>query len=104
MGIRYWFLSEIGTAFELNRLLSKEVKAAVGDGMFPMVLSGNCNSCLGTIAGINSGQLGVVWFDAHGEFNTPETTQSGFLDGMPLAMATGRCWKTILKTIPYERR
>ena len=94
------FRTEIGTAFELNRLLSKEVKAAVGDGMFPMVLSGNCNSCLGTIAGINSGQLGVVWFDAHGEFNTPETTQSGFLDGMPLAMATGRCWKTILKTIP----
>ena len=43
-----------------------------------MVLSGNCNSCLGTIAGINSAQLGVVWFDAHGEFNTPETTQSGF--------------------------
>ena len=94
------FRTEIGTAFELNRLLSKEVKTAVGDGMFPMVLSGNCNSCLGTIAGINSGQLGVVWFDAHGEFNTPETTQSGFLDGMPLAMATGRCWKTILKTIP----
>jgi len=44
--------------------------------------------------------MGVVWFDAHGEFNTPETTQSGFLDGMPLAMATGRCWKAILKTIP----
>ncbi len=94
------FRTEIGTAFELNRLLSKEVKAAVGDGMFPMVLSGNCNSCLGTIAGINSSQQGVVWFDAHGEFNTPETTQSGFLDGMPLAMATGRCWKAILKTIP----
>jgi len=41
------FRTEIGTAFELNRLLSKEVKTAVGDGMFPMVLSGNCNSCLG---------------------------------------------------------
>ena len=94
------FKTEIGTAFELNRLLSDEVKTAVGSGLFPMVLSGNCNSCLGTIAGINSGQLGVVWFDAHGEFNTPETTQSGFLDGMPLAMATGRCWKVILKTIP----
>ncbi len=94
------FTTEIGTAFELNRLLSDEVKTAVGSGLFPVVLSGNCNSCLGTIAGINSGPAGVIWFDAHGEFNTPETTQSGFLDGMPLAMATGRCWKAILKTIP----
>jgi arginase len=44
--------------------------------------------------------LGVVWFDAHGEFNTPETTLSGFLDGMPLAIATGRCWKAVARTIP----
>jgi arginase len=94
------FKTEIGTAFELNRLLSVEVKTAIGSGLFPVILSGNCNSCLGTIAGINSDQLGVIWFDAHGEFNTPETTRSGFLDGMPLAMATGRCWKAILKTIP----
>jgi arginase len=94
------FTPEIGTAFELNRILSVEVRTAIGSGLFPVVLSGNCNSCLGTIAGINSDQLGVIWFDAHGEFNTPETTRSGFLDGMPLAMATGRCWKAILKTIP----
>ncbi len=94
------FTTEIGTAFELNRLLSVEVKAAVESGSFPIVLAGNCNSCLGTIAGIGSAKLGVVWFDAHGEFNTPETTRSGFLDGMPLAMATGRCWKSILETIP----
>ena len=98
--VKSQFTAEIGTAFELNRLLSVEVKTAIGSGLFPVVLSGNCNSCLGTIAGINSDQLGVIWFDAHGEFNTPETTRSGFLDGMPLAMATGRCWKEILKTIP----
>ena len=94
------FTTEIGTAFELNHLIANAVKAAVGCGLFPVVLSGNCNSCLGTIAGIGSGRLGVVWFDAHGEFNTPETTRSGFLDGMPLATATGRCWKAISKTIP----
>ena len=95
--VKSQFTAEIGTAFELNRLLSVEVKTAIDTGLFPMVLSGNCNSCLGTIAGINSDQLGVVWFDAHGEFNTPETTRSGFLDGMPLAMATGRCWKRITR-------
>jgi arginase len=42
----------------------------------------------------------VVWFDGHGEFNTPETTLSGFWDGMPIAIATGRCWKSVARTIP----
>jgi arginase len=94
------FTLEVGTAFELNRLLSPAVKSAITAGRFPLVLAGNCNSCLGSIAGINFDKLGVVWFDAHGEFNTPETTLSGFLDGMPLAIATGRCWKGLAGTIP----
>ena len=93
------FTLEVGTAFELNRLLSREVSSAVSGGAFPLVLAGNCNSCLGNIAGVSLAQPGVVWFDAHGEFNTPETTLSGFLDGMPLATATGRCWKEVAKTI-----
>jgi arginase len=41
-----------------------------------------------------------VWFDAHGDFNTPETTVSGCFDGMGLAMAAGRCWRPLLRTIP----
>ena len=94
------FTIEVMTAFELNRLLAHEVGRAIENGFFPMVLSGNCNSCLGTIAGIGPDRLGVVWFDAHGEFNTPETTLSGFLDGMPIAIATGRCWKSVAATIP----
>ncbi len=94
------FLTEVGTAFELNRLLAERVKIAKDKRSFPIVLAGNCNSCLGTIAGINEDRLGVVWFDAHGDFNTPETTRSGFLDGMALAMAAGRCWKPLLGTIP----
>jgi len=94
------FTIEVMTAFELNRLLADEVQRAIEKKIFPVVLSGNCNSCLGTIAGIGPDNLGVVWFDAHGEFNTPETTLSGFLDGMPIAMATGRCWKSVARTIP----
>ena len=97
------FTIEVMSAFELNRLLADEVRGAVETGFFPVVLSGNCNSCLGTIAGIGPESLGVVWFDAHGEFNTPETTLSGFLDGMPIAIATGRCWKSVAKTIPGFR-
>ena len=94
------FTSEIGTAFELNRLLAEQVRSTISSEMFPIVLAGNCNSCLGTLAGIVQNRLGIVWFDAHGDFNTPETTISGFLDGMGLAMATGRCWQSLLGTIP----
>ena len=92
--------TEIGTAMELNRILADKVKQTAEAGIFPLVLSGNCNSCLGTLAGIGSDRLGVIWFDAHGDFNTPETTVSGFFDGMPLAMAVGRCWKMLLETVP----
>jgi arginase len=68
-----------------------------------VVLAGNCNSCLGTIAGIEEDRPGVVWLDAHGDFNTPETTLSGFFDGMGLAIATGRCWTSLVGTIPGFR-
>ena len=94
------FTIEIMTAFELNRLLADEVRRTIEKNLFPVILSGNCNSALGTIAGIGPENLGIVWFDAHGEFNTPETTLSGFLDGMPIAIATGRCWKSVAGTIP----
>jgi arginase len=94
------FTTEIGTAFELNRLLAEQIRSTISSKMFPIVLAGNCNSCLGTLAGIGQSRLGILWFDAHGDFNTPETTISGFLDGMGLAMATGRCWWSLLGTIP----
>lgn len=92
--------TEVGTTFELARNLAAAVRSAVDRKAFPIVLAGNCNSCVGTVAGIGPDGLGVVWLDAHGDFNTPETTESGFLDGMGLAMVTGRCWKALLKTIP----
>jgi len=94
------FQAEIATTFELYRLLAQRVRAATTQKSFPLVFSGNCNSCLGTLAGIDLAQIGIVWFDGHGDFNTPETTVSGFLDGMGIAMATGRCWRTMANRIP----
>lgn len=94
------FPTEIETTFELNRCLASQVQTAVKNESFPLVFSGNCNSCVGTIAGIHAQRLGIIWMDAHGDFNTPETTTTGFLDGMGLAMATGRCWKALLETVP----
>lgn len=94
------FRAEIKTAFELYRTLAGRVRAARDNGIFPLVLSGNCNSSLGTLAGIGSTQLGIIWFDGHGDFNTPETTESGFLDGMGLATAAGLCWEKMAASIP----
>jgi arginase len=94
------FATEIGTAFELARTLAEGVRVAAREGAFPLVLSGNCNSALGAIAGLSDTPLGVVWCDAHGDFNTPDTTASGFLDGMALATLVGRCWRTLAARIP----
>jgi arginase len=46
---------------------------------------------------------GVVWLDAHGDFNTPETTTGGFLDGMALATVVGRCWARLAAAVPGFR-
>jgi arginase len=97
------FRAEIKTAFELYAKVSERVAAAKSNGRFPLILSGNCGSTLGAIAGAGTENLGIVWFDAHGDFNTPETTESGFLDGMGLAVAAGLCWKKMAASIPNFR-
>lgn len=91
--------AEVATAFALNRLLSVAVSDAHEAGRFPVVLTGNCISALGTVAGLE-GRNGVIWFDTHGDFNTPDTTTGGFLDGMALATLTGRCWRGLAGGIP----
>jgi arginase len=95
------FATEIQTAFDLARQISTRVHALRAEEKQVIVFSGNCNSAVGTISGLGARSTGVLWFDAHGEFHTPETTRSGFLDGMPLSIATGRSWRTIAATIPH---
>lgn len=90
---------EAGTTFRVLRALSQEVGAAIRRNCFPLVLAGGCISCVGTLAGLGAGPVAVVWMDAHGDFNTPETTLSGFLDGMALAAATGRCWRSLTSSV-----
>jgi arginase len=94
------FRAEVQTQFELYRALARRVAQARQNSKFPLILSGNCGATLGAIAGTDAKRLGIVWFDAHGEFNTPETTGSGFLDGMGLAIATGHCWTRLAASIP----
>ena len=95
--------SEIKTSFEIQRLVAERVAFAKTEGRFPIILSGNCNTAVGTVAGLtaSSGSTPLVcWLDAHGDFNTPETTPSGFLDGMAVAMLAGRCWKGMTSRVP----
>ncbi|WP_169515791.1 arginase family protein [Amycolatopsis nigrescens] len=68
------FPGEIRAAVSLQRQLAGRVRSAAGDGRVPVVLSGNCNASVGVCAGLTGGtdDLGVVWLDAHGDFNTPE--------------------------------
>jgi arginase len=68
------------------------VGAALDEGRTPVVLGGDHSIALGTLGGLASqrGPGAVLWFDAHGDLNTPETTPSGNVHGMPLAAALGR--------------
>ncbi|EMA10180.1 arginase [Haloarcula vallismortis] len=67
------------------------VDATLREGRFPLVLGGDHSIGIGTMAGAvrDDEELGVIWFDAHGDFNTPETTPSGNIHGMSLAAVLG---------------
>ncbi len=82
---------ELAAVLNVNAALAVEVRQAVARNRLPVVLAGDCNAALGVMAGTGTRSTAVLWFDAHGDFNTPETSPSGYLDGMPLALATGRC-------------
>lgn len=97
------FASEIGTTFALLQTIAKQVQQASNAGHFPLTLAGNCNSTVGALAGLNSSRIGLVWFDGHGDFNTPETTITGFLDGMGVSMVVGHCWTRMCNRIPGFR-
>ena len=91
---------EVGATFAINALLAEQVRRATAAGAFPIVLAGNCCSCLGTVAGLGVNDISVAWLDAHGDFHSPDTSGSGFFDGMGLHIATGNSWRAMAETIP----
>ncbi|SLM31929.1 Arginase [Desulfamplus magnetovallimortis] len=65
-------------------------KKAISENAFPLFLGGDHSIAMGTIGGVSHNtQTGVIWIDAHGDFNTPKTSPSGNVHGMPLATLTG---------------
>lgn len=83
---------EISVIESVNRNLARAVRESVQADLFPLVLAGDCNSSIGTLGGLGSDRIAVVWFDAHGDFNTPATSPSGYFDGLTLSIAVGACY------------
>lgn len=87
------YAKRIGKVLEVCKRLCDAVKNCAAQNNFPLVLSGDHSSALGTISGIKCAfpekRLGVVWIDAHGDLHSPYTTPSGNIHGMPLAAALG---------------
>jgi arginase len=83
----------------VHRPLAQLVAQASRDGERPVSIAGDCCTTIGVLAGLQSAGIRpvLVWLDAHGDFNTPATTPSGFIGGMPLAMLVGRGDQTLVR-------
>lgn len=92
---------EISAGFAVCNAVAGEVADVVRSGRFPVVLAGNCLTAAGAVAGEKADS--VAWFDQHADLNTPETTLTGFLDGMALSTLLGLCWRPLAAAIPDFR-
>jgi arginase len=92
-GEKLKFLREVAAG---NTQLAADVKKILEGGELPIILGGDHSIAIGSVAGVTSfyrarGEaVGLIWFDAHADMNTPETTPSGNIHGMPLAVLFGR--------------
>ena len=84
-----------------HRSLATLVKETMRRGLRPVSIAGDCCSAIGVLAGLQRFEIDptLIWLDAHGDFNTWETTPSGFLGGMPLAMIVGRGEQTMTQAV-----
>lgn len=75
-----------------SKVLADKIKTIMKKDCFPLIFGGDHSISIGTLAGISPfySNLGVIWFDAHGDLNTPETSPSGNIHGMPLAASLGK--------------
>jgi arginase len=88
--------------------LARLTSEAVDRGAFPVVLESNCYGAIGVLAGLQKStgtappRLGMVWVDAHGDCNTPDTSPSGMLSGMPVAISAGLCLERLRRQAGLE--
>ena len=82
---------QMGRILVQNIHLARAVAGARAAGRLPVVVAGTCSASFGVVGGLGAEEepIGIIWFDAHGDFNTPDTTPSGNIHGMPVAVLTG---------------
>ncbi|MFQ3582918.1 MAG: arginase [Chloracidobacterium sp.] len=89
---RHKYLSEVAKS---NEILANHVEAILEQGALPVVLGGDHSIAIGSVAGIaayyrrRGHRIGIIWIDAHADINTPESSPSGNIHGMPLAVLLG---------------
>jgi arginase len=90
--VRARYLKEIT---RVSKLVSRRMATVLDHGHFPLILGGDHSIAIGTVSGVSSfcrrgrKKMGVLWIDAHGDINTPETSHTGNIHGMPLAALLG---------------
>lgn len=91
-------LKYLDEVVRVNTVLCETVAKEMAEGNFPVVLGGDHAIAIGTIAGVlqNVENLGVIWFDAHGDLNTEKTSPSGNIHGMPVAVSMGLGHKRLI--------
>lgn len=84
---------------DVNQKLNKEVSASIENNRFPLVLGGDHSIAVGSVSAISKhyNNLGVIWYDAHGDLNIPEESPSGNIHGMPLRILTGEVPKELIE-------
>jgi len=98
------YLPEIA---ETCKRLAMMVEKAAGEGRFPVVLGGDHSAAVGTVSGISrhfkkkKRKIGMIWVDAHADMNTPESSMSGNVHGMPLACIVGEGPKELTHIFNY---
>jgi len=102
-GEKLKYLDEIE---RVNIELCRRVNKEMGKGHFPLVLGGDHSIAIGTIAGVlqHKKRLGILWFDAHGDINTVETSPSGNIHGMSVAVSLGSGHERLLAIGGVEAR
>jgi arginase family enzyme len=86
------FADTASACLAVHRELAAAVATAAAAGELPIVVAGSCDAATGVLAGLARERCGVVWIDAHADFNTPDSTVTGFFPGMALAIVTGHCY------------
>ncbi len=89
---------------EIYRPLALWTESTIKDRHCAVALSGDCSSSFAVLTGVQNAGLSptFIWFDAHGDFNTWETTPSGYLGGMPLAIVSGRGEQMIPRALKFN--